>query len=72
MVLLADVVKDPRWAEAWRSPPGTITSAMCVAVPRNTAPARRVSATVPSPSPCAARHAPGRARASWSFARHAR
>ena len=74
-VRLADVVKDPRWAEAVaRSPLANhYLSAMCVAVPRNAAPARRVSATGPSPSPCAARfHTLGRARASWSFARRAR
>ena len=72
---LADVVKDPRWAEAVAQSPlaNHHLSAMCVAVPRNAAPARRVSATVPSPSPCAARFLTlGRARASWSFARRAR
>ena len=74
-VRLADVVKDPRWAEAVAQSPlaNHHLSAMCVAVPRNAAPARRVSATVPSPSPCAARFLTlGRARASWSFARRAR
>ena len=55
-VRLADVVKDPRWAEAVAKSPlaNHYLSAMCVAIPRNIPPMRRAPATTLSPPPCAA------------------
>ena len=74
-VRLADVVKDPRWAEAVaRSPWRTITSPRC-ASPRPETPPRRAASPRRFLPPRRARArflTLGRARASWSFARRAR